>query len=81
MANNSQDPSARSTVMVALVVIQPRLDGAIDMDRVGNPLVLSPGIGLASLCAERDVAEGTANERLLYHSSSPSASRVAGQPR
>ena len=35
----------------------------------GEPLALSPGVRLASLCAKRGVTESTANEHLLHHSS------------
>ena len=50
--------------VIALVGIRLRLDRAVDADRVGDPLVLSPGVRLASLGARRGVAEGTTSERL-----------------
>ncbi len=67
--------------VIVLVGTRLRLDGTVDADRVGDPLVLSPSTGLASLGAGRGVAEGTASERLLHHSTSASASRPAVQPR
>jgi len=63
-------------VVISLVGIRSRLGSAADTDRVGDPIVLAPGVRLASLGARRGVAEGTANERLLHHSSSSSTSQA-----
>ena len=67
--------------VIALVGIRLGLNRAVDADRVGDPLVLPSGVGLASLGTGRGVAERTADEGLLHHSSSASASRPAVQPR
>ncbi|AAC82912.1 unknown (plasmid) [Halobacterium salinarum NRC-1] len=74
-------PTAVTSVVIALVGIRLRLNRAVDADRVGDPVVLAPRMRLASLGAGRGVAERTANERLLHHSSPASASRPAVQPR
>ena len=74
-------PTAVTGDVTALVGIRLRLNRTVDADRVGDPLVLSPRVGLASLGTGRSVAERTADERLLYHSSSASALRPAVQPR
>jgi len=76
------EPTPVTGDVIALLGIRLRLDGTVDTDRVGDPLVLSPGVRLASLGAGRGVAEGAANERLLHHSASPSSvSYAAVQPR
>ncbi|ELZ76699.1 hypothetical protein C456_03401 [Haloferax volcanii DSM 14919] len=67
--------------VIALVGIRLRLNRAVDADRVSDPLVLPPGVGLASLGTGRGVAKRTADEGLLHHSPSPSASRPVVQPR
>ena len=43
--------------VIALVGIRLRLNRAVDTDRVGDPLVLSPGVLLASLGTGRRVAK------------------------
>ena len=67
--------------VIALVGIRLRLNRAVDTDWVGDPLVLPPGVGLASLGTGRRVAKRTADKGLLHHSPSASASRPAVQPR
>jgi len=71
------EPAPVAIVVVVLVGVWPRLDGTVDTHRVGGPLVLPPGMGLASLGARRDVTESTTNKFLLYYSASLSASRAA----
>jgi hypothetical protein len=61
--------------VITLVGIRLRLDRAVDADRVGDPLVLPPGVGLACFNAKRCVAERTADEALLHHSPNAAASR------
>jgi hypothetical protein len=46
-------------VVVALVGIRFHLDRAVDADGVGGPLILPPGVRLASLGTGRSVAERT----------------------
>jgi len=75
------EPTAVAGVVIALVGIRFRLDRAVDADGVGDPLVFAPGVRLASLSPGRSVAERTADEGLLHHSPSASASRPAVQPR
>ncbi|ELZ68843.1 hypothetical protein C457_10546 [Haloferax prahovense DSM 18310] len=74
-------PTAVTGDVIALVEIRFRLNRAVDTDRVGDPLVLSTDMGLASLSTGRGIAERTADEGLLHHSPSLSASRPAIQPR
>ena len=59
-------PTAVTGDVIALVGIRLCLDRAVDADRVGDPLVLPPGMGFASLGTGRRVAERTADEGLLY---------------
>jgi len=47
-------------MVTSFVGIRPRLDCAIHADRVGDPLILSPGMGLAHASPGLCVAEGTA---------------------
>ena len=75
------EPAAVAGAVAALVGIRLHLDSAVHTDRVSDLLVLPPGVRVASLGAGRSVAESTANERLLHHSPSSSASRAAVQPR
>jgi len=75
------EPTAIAGVAIALVGIRLHLDRAVDADRVGDPLIFPPGVGLASLGAGRSVAERTPCKRLLHYSASASASRPAVQPR
>ena len=75
------EPTAVAGVVIALVGIWFYLNRAVDADGVGDPLVFSPGVRLASLGTGRRVAERTPGERLLYHWLSASASRPAVQPR
>jgi len=42
-------------------LIGSRLNCTVDTDRVGDPLVLTPGVHLTSLGARRGVADSAAN--------------------
>ncbi len=75
----NDEPTPVAGVVIALIGIRPRLEGAVDTDLVGDPLFFPPGMGFTGLGARWGVAEGTANERLLHHSPSAS-SRPAVQP-
>lgn len=48
--------------MIALVGIRPHLNGTVDADRVADPLVVPPGVGLASLGTGLGIAERAANK-------------------
>jgi len=75
------EPTAVAGDVIALVGSGSVWSARSRTDRVGDPLVLPSGVRLASLGARLGVAEGTANERLLHHSASSSASQAAVQPR
>ncbi len=55
-------PTAVTGDVIALVGVRIRLNRAVDTDRVGDSLVLSPGVGRASLGIEWRVAERAASE-------------------
>jgi len=74
-------PTAITGNVIADVGIGLCPDSTVDADRVGDPLVLPPGVRLTSLGTGRGVAERTADEGLLHHSPSSPASRQAVQPR
>jgi len=74
-------PTSIAGDVIALLGIRLRLNRTVDTDRMSDPLVLAPSVGLTSLGAGRRVAKRTASERLLHHSPSTLASRAAVHPR
>ena len=60
-------PTAVTGDVIVLVGIRLRLNRTVDIDRVSDPLVLPPSVGLVSLGPGRSVAEPSASERLLHH--------------
>jgi hypothetical protein len=74
-------PTAITGDVIELVGIRLHLDSTVDTDRVGDPPLLLPGVRLADLGTGWGVAERAADESLLHHPPSESASRPAVQPR
>jgi hypothetical protein len=70
------DPTAIAGNVIAIVGIQLQVDATVDADQVGDPFVLSLGVGLVGLGTGQGVPEGTAAEGLLHHTPSASASRI-----
>ena len=46
-------------VVISVVGVGPGLDGAVDADRMRNPLVFSPGESIATLRPGKRIAERT----------------------
>lgn len=74
------EATAVTGVVIAPVGIRRLLNRAVDADWVADPLLFPPRVGDPGLCPRWRLAEGTAGQRLLPHSSASPASWAAVQP-
>jgi len=68
-------------MVIALGRIRFHLDRPVDTNRLGNPLVQSSGMGLASLGTGQSVVERTDGTGKLHHSFTGTGRRVCCIPR
>ncbi|QLG29821.1 hypothetical protein HUG10_19610 (plasmid) [Halorarum halophilum] len=74
------EATAITGVVISVVGVAPGLDGAVDADRMRNPLVFASGEGFAMLQPGKRIAERTSRKGLLHYDVSSLASRPAVHP-